>query len=345
MRLSRWKIFAGFFLAAILSAPAWASNTPANSALPGTINYVEGHAAIGNQALSAKSIGSTQLATGQSLTTQNGKAEVLLTPGVFLRIGDNSSVKMMSPSLTYTEVGLEQGHAMVEVAELHSQNDIRVVEDHASTQLLKTGLYGFDANQQQVRVFDGKARVQRGDEAVTVKGGHEVALNTNTDLKSRKFDKDAYKDTDLYRWSSLRSSYLAEASANAARIYVNNGWYGPGWFGAGWYWDPWFGTYTFIPANGILYSPFGWGFYSPLWAYQAPIFFGGGYYHHFGPGYRLPENMHGGHHFTPHRPAFGFQGMRGEHPSPPIMRAPHAFGRFGGGFHGEPHAGFGGHRR
>jgi hypothetical protein len=351
MRLSRWKMFASFFLAAILSAPAWASDTHADSALPGTINYVEGQAAVGNQALSAKSIGSVELTVGQSLTTQNGKAEVLLTPGVFLRIGDNSSVKMISPSLTYTEVGVEKGHAMVEVAELHRENDLRVVENHASTQLLKTGLYSFDANQQEVRVFDGKARVQRGDEAVTVKGGHEVALNPDTSLKSRKFDKNMYKEGDLYRWSSLRSSYLAEANANEARVYVANGWYGPGWFGAGWYWNPWFGTYTFIPADGILYSPFGWGFYSPLWAYRAPIRFHVNRRfdwddqapHHFDRDYRVPRDMHA-RHFTPHEPN-GFRGMREERPSAPVMRAPHAFGRFGGGFHGEFHGGFGRGRR
>ena len=42
-------------------------------------------------------------------------------------------------------------------------------------------------------------------------------------------------------------------------------------------WDPWFSCYTFIPGDGIFYSPFGWGFYSPWWAYQAPIYFGGRY--------------------------------------------------------------------
>src|SRR5262249_43891659 len=73
----------------------------------------------------------------------------------------------------------------------------------------------------------------------------------------------------LYRWSKLRSSYLAEANNDAARIYTGNSWYG-----GGWYWDPWFGTYTFIPANGIFYSPFGWGFYSPALIYTGPAFFG-----------------------------------------------------------------------
>ncbi len=76
MRLPRMQVLASFFLAAILSAPAWASTTSANSALPGTLNYVEGKLSMAGQTLDSKSIGSEELQAGQSLTTENGKAEV-----------------------------------------------------------------------------------------------------------------------------------------------------------------------------------------------------------------------------------------------------------------------------
>src|SRR5258707_6533850 len=72
---------------------------------------------------------------------------------------------------------------------------------------------------------------------------------------------------------------------DAASTYYVNGSFGPGWYGGGWYWSPWFGAYTFIPGDGIFYSPFGWGFYSPRVVYRVPGFYGG-YYRHFGPGYR-----------------------------------------------------------
>ena len=35
--------------------------------------------------------------------------------------------------------------------------------------------------------------------------------------------------------------------------------------------------YTFLPADGIFYSPFGWGFYSPIYVYRSPFFFYGYY--------------------------------------------------------------------
>jgi len=335
MKRSMWQGIAGAFLAVILAMPMWATTANQNPAVPGTLNYVEGQVSIGDQPLTAKSIGSTNLETGQSIETQNGKAEILLTPGVFLRVGDNSSVKMLSPSLTYTEVDVTRGQAMVEVAEIRPENDLRVMEDGAATQLQKTGLYGFDANTRQVRVFDGQATVLEGDEHVKVKGSHEVTLDTPGKLKARKFDKNDFEQSDLYRFSSLRSSYLAEANTNAARIYVANGWYGPGWIGAGWYWDPWFSAYTFIPADGIFYSPFGWGFYSPLLVYRAPVFYRGPFVHRFGPAYHPPGFARAGH-FRP----IGPRAM----PQVAPRGGMHAFGSFpgapggfhGGGFHGGP---------
>jgi hypothetical protein len=267
-------------LCAAMTLPAWAAGT--NTAFPGTLNYVEGQASIGNEGLSEKSIGAVDLGPGQSVMTKDGKAEVLLTPGVFFRLGENSSATMVSPDLTNTQMALNHGEAMLEVDELHPENDIRITEDGASTRLLKTGLYDFDATTGHVRVFSGKAKVFADDRDVTVKAGQELALATPGKLKAKGFDKDAYaKNDELYRWSSLRSDYLAEANVNTARTYLVGGWYGPGWWGAGWYWSPWFGAYTFLPADGLLYDPFGWGFYSPLWVRYAPVYGYGNYYHDF----------------------------------------------------------------
>ena len=238
---------------------------------------------MGTYALDSKSIGSAELQTGESLTTEKGKAEILLTPGVFLRVGDNSSIKMISPGLTDTEVTVDKGHAMVEVAEIHPENDIRVSGGGATIRLLKTGLYDFDLRQNQLRVFDGKASVEDGGKSVTVKSGRGLNLAEGSSLKGRKFDKKSYEEGDLYRWSSLRSAYLAEANVDAASMYTADGWGPRGW--ASWYWDPWFDAYTFLPGDRIWYSLFGWAFYSPWWVFDAPFFgygYGGGrYFHHF----------------------------------------------------------------
>jgi hypothetical protein len=133
------------FLTAILSVPLWATTSQARAAVPGTLNYVEGQASIEGQALSSREIGSTELGSGQSLTTEQGRAELLLTPGVFLRLGNNSSAKMISPQLTNTQLALSKGEALVEVDEIHPENDILIKEAGTTTRLQKTGLYDFDA--------------------------------------------------------------------------------------------------------------------------------------------------------------------------------------------------------
>lgn len=302
MKLSGLKASLGFLLAAILSAPVFGASTP----LPGALNYVEGQAQIGSQDLSTKSVGSADLQAGQTITTQNGRAEILLTPGVFLRLDNNSAAQMISPNLTNTEVQLTKGRALLEVADLHKQNNIKIAENGTTTQVLKNGLYEFNANSGEVQVLDGKAEVLDQDKKVDLKAGHELNVETEPALKSQKFDKKADVD-DFYNWSALRSEYESEANVDVAR-FVPAGYAAPGWL-----WDPWFSAYTFIPGNGIFYSPFGWGFYSPAWIGYAPAFYYGVPYrpiyrpHYFAPGARAVAPMR----VAPETHAQAFGGFRG----------------------------------
>jgi hypothetical protein len=311
MRRSKLILVAGTFLAAV-STPVWA-DTPAR---PGTVNYVEGAVAMGGQSLDAKSTG-MEIREGQSITTLNGKTEVLLTPGVFLRLGPNSSMKLVAGGLTDTEVQIEQGRAMIEVDQIFPENHLRVMQGSFAIELQKKGLYDFDVARNRVRVFDGEAMLTEGVRRIEIKGGHEVNLAMGADMKSHGFDKKAYED-DLYNWSSLRSSYLAEANIGQARRYVN----GPGFWGAGWYWNPWYGAYTFIPGDGFFYNPFGWGFYSPWFVYRAPFFgFYGGYrsfVHYAPPAAFVAANR-------------GVVGYRGGVVAAPAFRGGFAGGGFRGG--------------
>jgi len=317
------------FLATILAVPMGSQSQNAHSARPGSINYVEGQASIGTSALTAESIGSVELEKDQLLTTTAGKAEILLTPGVFLRAADNSAVKMISPGLADTEVELVKGRALVEVLEIRKENNIRIDQNDANTKLLKKGLYDFDAEHNQVRVFAGQAEVNMRSQRVKVTGDHDLTLSAGAKLKPQSFDTRQYED-EFYRWSGLRSGFLSEASVDTARTYVGVGvgWYGPGWYGAGWYWNPWFDVYTFIPLEGIFYSPFGWGFYSPIAVYWSPFFYYG-YYHH---PHRFSEfHEPYGHGFEPHG---GFRGR-----GPGGGGAPHGGGGAPGGGGGAPHGG------
>ena len=273
---------------ATLCAPAFGQS--ANPAVPGTLNYVEGQASIDGQAVSQRSVGQASLEPGQSLSTATGKAEILLTPGVFLRLDDNSAVTMVSPSLTDTVVKLDRGRADVEVDQLYKQNEIVIAQNGGQSQLLKGGLYEFNANDKTMRVFDGKAAVFKGAQPVgseggqlvgrpvDVKGGHELALTG--EVKPEGFDKNQAKAGDqLYNWSSLRSEYLGEANVNLASGYRAGAGFAPGWF-----WDAGLYGYTWLPGGGPFFSPFGYGFYSPAYLYGGGLLYGRGGYGRAGYG-------------------------------------------------------------
>jgi len=317
---------------ATLCATAFGQN--ANSASPGTLNYIEGQASIEGHSLSSQSVGNTTLQAGQVLATATGKAEILLTPGIFVRLGDNTTVQMVSPNLTHTEIRLEQGRANVEVDQIHPQNTILVDLKSGQTQLLKNGLYSFDANNSTVRVFDGKAAVYPGANLQTdikpieVKGDHQLVLNGEP-LKPQRFNKDEATNDPLYKWSSLRSDYLGQANVNLAEEYAGYSGFYPGWYWAGYPYG-----YTWLPGTGLFWNPFGYGFYSPYYLYGGGFIYGRygrGFYPYHGPiGYRGGYAVHGGYAVR------GDSGLGGFHGA-----------GIGGGFHGAgggAHGGGVGHR-
>jgi hypothetical protein len=311
--MPRLKIMLVAALAALLAPAAFTQDlqnpAPASSAVPGALNYIEGAATIDGHYLAANSVGSVTLQPGQEIATSQGRVEVLLTPGVFLRLDNNSAAKIVSPDLLNTVVNVDHGRAAVEVDQLFKQNDLHIVENNVPVQLLKPGFYEFDAERGTVLVFSGEAAALRPNgKFATIKEHHDLNVVDGPQLKTASFDEDAQEQTDLYRWSSLRSDYLAEANQQIV------GEYGAG-YAPGWYWDPWLSYYTFLGPYPF-YSPFGWGFYPFGWGYGG---FYGGYGHLRGGGFHGRGFAGGGFHGG----GFGGGGF-------------HGGGGFGGGggFHG-----------
>jgi FecR protein len=200
----------GLFLA---GAVAW-SQTHTISAKPGVVNYIEGVAYLNGDKLSAHAIRDTFLKTGDELSTDAGKAEVLLSPGVFLRIGDDSQIRMISPSLTETQVAILKGEAIIEAAGLIKGSIIHVTDQNATVTIEKNGLYRFKADDPpSAAVLDGKALVYFGDNKLQLSKNHETILSDN--LKSEKFNPK--QEDELYAWSNVRSEYDAAASYQSAQ--------------------------------------------------------------------------------------------------------------------------------
>lgn len=270
MRLQWWLKSAGV-LGLVSTSFLIPQAQAARTAIPGTVNYVEGQVSIGNTSLNPRQAGDATLGTDQILSVSRGKAEILLSPGVFIRVGSNSQLRMVSPELVDPQVELLQGEAMVEVDQKMKQASLNVLQRGANISLLKEGLYKFDADEGKVQVIDGKASVSDNGQSKEIGKGKEIVLNGGP-LKAEKFDRKS--EDDLYRWSDVRSGYLAQANEASARtVYVN----GFGGWGSGWYWNPYFSTFSWLPGDGYFFSPFGYAFYSPRYIGYAPSI-GRGFY-------------------------------------------------------------------
>ena len=242
------------------------------SAHSGVIHYVEGQVTLDGKPVQQKFAEFPDVKNGQTLAAEDGRAEVLLTPGVILRIAENSSFQMVSNSRSDTRFTVLTGSAIVEVGELLQSNAITVIYNDAHIELTKKGLFRIDSDPGKLRVYEGEARVTAGSQTLLARKGREVLLGAVLDMNG--FD---VKDTDAFmRWASRRSEELAQANISSARSASNLGYTGSGYasgygYGSGygmgmgsWAYNPWYGMFTYMPyGNGMYYSPFGYPFYSP----------------------------------------------------------------------------------
>lgn len=274
----RSSIAASLF--AFLAVPfAWSQM--AISVRSGLLHHVEGQAELDGTPVTPKPGEFPMVNPGSTLATRDGKAEILLAPGAFLRLAPNTSVNMLSSALSDTRVEVLHGTALVEVADLPKETSIAVRIANIDTYVKSRGLYEFDGNAARLRVFDGKAQINRptpGDKPLTAKKGREVLLAAPK-LETAKFNTKESQST-LYAWSENRSMRIAQTNLVAARSAQKSGLRLPS---SGWAFYPSWGMYTFLPRSGLFASPFGWNWYSPgsIWQYglYSPYYgYPGGYY-------------------------------------------------------------------
>lgn len=290
------------------------------SAHSGLVHYVEGEVFLAEKPVEPKFGKFPEIEEGAVLRTGEGRAEVLLTPGVFLRVGEDSAIKMLSSRLIDTRIELVQGSVLIECVELLEGNNITVVAGDRAIEVAKRGLFRVDAQPAMLKVYDGEALVARSGEieTVKVKGGRELAL-LEAAAEPAKFDDE---DGDaLHRWAQRRAGYLAMANVSAANSVRRSSY---DWRSSGWLWNPYFGMLTYVPYRNSFYSPFGYQFWSPRQVYQvyepqawrAPQQGGGGMYEpRYNPnvGYRTAPRISGSY---PSAPSGGSAPAAAPAPSP-----------------------------
>jgi len=257
------------------------------SAQAGLVNYVEGPV---NVQLHQQIPAGTPIQTGPQ-----GHAEILLNPGSFLRVGENSTVILDSVELTQIAVRVVNGIALIESAEVDKHAPIRVTTGNLTTLILSKGLYRFSGD--TASIIDGKLRT--ADSSVTAKKGQQItAIDNRYDKRTVTLTAEA---TELDRWSERRSAQLAAANALAYREKSTGGLLAYGG-------SPYWGLYPSrsvwlysLPLNGFTLIPRStyksyWGFrFAPTFAFGGSIFTGRsrGFAGKFGSGQR-PSGRVGG---------------------------------------------------
>jgi hypothetical protein len=259
------------------------------SARAGGVNAVTGRASMrphGNSEWQQLTI-KEDLETGDVVKTGlDGRVEMLLNPGSYLRMGENTEVELSDNSLENLEVRLIRGTAIVEVTGADDEAlFIGITTPHTRMSIIRRGLY-------RVNVVPGdttelivrKGRVMLEGSHTKVKGGNKVVFSGNS-FSVAKLESD--KKDNLETWSKDRAGFLARANSRISgrtltTVYAS---FRHDWtLGMGgrpfWLFNTDIGCYTLVPFAFGWESPYG-GYYSRYFysGYGSPYCCGRGATH------------------------------------------------------------------
>ena len=250
------------------------------SAKAGGVNYVEGDVTVlRRNGRSGPLLRRDELEIGDRVSTgAGGKAEILLNPGSFLRLGPNSTFQFRTTSLDDLQISLVSGSAMFEVFAT-DRFTVSVFTPKDSLAFVETGIYRIDLaadGSGTLAVTEGKAEI--GDyPSVIVKKGFTASLGAS-ETAVAKFDRG--KRDELAEWSRTRGKDIAKLSSslksgdllNALTSTFRSGSWNVYQSLGLWVFNPRTGTYCFLPYGYGWNSPYGFGYgYGFDW-YNFPIF-------------------------------------------------------------------------
>jgi len=209
-------------------------------------------------------------------TGRDGLVEMLLNPGSYLRVGENSEFQLTNNSLDALEIKLIRGTAIIEATGSdETELAINITTPHAKMLIVRRGLY-------RVNVVPGdntelivrKGRVLLADSHTKIKSGNKVIFNSTTFSVARLTGADKGKDT-FEAWSKERAGTLASANRAisaralnallASRSILSAGFTTPA--RGIWYFNATYGCFTFLPFLFGWDSPYGISYRSAYFLY------------------------------------------------------------------------------
>ena len=262
-------------LCAVLPSLAAAQNRErfGISAKAGGVNSVVGRVRVTRKEQQPQVLTSTDdLTAGETVTTaSSSNAEILLNPGSYFRLGENSEFQFEDISLDNLRLRLMKGSAIIEATGVADMDlGIKVVTEHGEFTIQRSGVYRVDVRPGFAEMAVRKGRASFGPAKTDVAKGGKVVTLTNGGATVAKLNKS--KDS-FDEWSKQRAELLAQANARILNRSFNgylssfNGWdafWGRGRFGL-WTYSARAGCYTFLPFSYGWSSPYGHYYGSYYW--------------------------------------------------------------------------------
>lgn len=249
-------------LALTSSAGFRASGQSVVSTHSGVIYFFVGSAFLGDERLEQKFGRFPEIGEGRELRTTLGRAEVLLTPGVFLRLDENSSIRLLSSRFSDTQVELLGGSAILEVTETAPDTAVKLIYKNWHMRVPQKGLCRIDTEPAQVRAYKGEVEVAADGktETVAVREGQVLPLATVLVAEPAT----TFGNDDFKYWAMIRNQAISADNTIAAGIVDDPSQTDSSGFASG--------GFSYFPLTGIpsldIGNPYGLSFWSP---YQSTL--------------------------------------------------------------------------
>lgn len=256
------------------------------SASAGGINFVSGGVEVrraGQAEWRSVSVKDDMRSGDTARTGADGRVEVLLNPGSYVRAGASTEFELVNSSLEELQLRLARGSAVVEATGYGETDlDIRIATPSTTVHIVRTGVYRLDVSpsgETVVSVQKGRALLGDGAAALLLKSGKVARVAGRVAAEVAKLDKKQRDDLD--EWSRERGRELTKvngtlASSQTNAMLVNYGisdfWRAefPG-YGI-WMWSEQRRCFTFLPFFTGWRSPYGFSygsFFSPYGYYNC----------------------------------------------------------------------------
>ncbi|GIU82805.1 MAG: hypothetical protein D6687_05225 [Acidobacteria bacterium] len=273
MKIAKLIVIMLLFFAGISKLQAQETLLYKVSAEAGPVNYVEGEVTLVNE-LGVRNLtkGDRVLIEDKVRTGANGKVEILLNPGSYVRLAGNSEFEFLDTSLDNLQLRLNKGTAIFEVFATKDFK-VTVLTPKVEVSLIKTGVYRLDIGENgkcTIKVWKGIAQASN----LKIEKGRKAVISNQFEIA--KFSR---SETDeIERWSKDRSKYLAKINSELERrtlrdsliaSYTNWDFYNS--FGL-WIFAPRLGSYCFLPFGYGWQSPYGFWFGFDIWTIPLPAY-------------------------------------------------------------------------